>query len=167
MAEVTYRIILENATGGGGSYSGIALGGGVGGEDGNPSDMGWLKRTYNTVEAIKGFAPVAAVGAIGKQLFSWQLDIVYRNNGNALMKQKIDAGFQLAGQAAAAGGLFVAGIATANPLLLLGAATSAITTAIGYGREYEQYNYERRWEGIGLAYARERAGMSYNKSRMS
>ena len=163
MADVTYRIIVEDATVEGGAAGGT---GSTSGGGSTPSDMGWLGNVYNTYKAIKGFAPVAAAGSIGKNLFMWQASLVGRNTGSSLVQEKINFGMQIAGQTLTEGGMLMGGIATGNPLLVLGGAVSAVNTVIGYAKEREQFNYDRRWESIGLTYARERAGASYNRSRL-
>lgn len=50
-------------------------------------------------------------------------------------------------------------------LMMIAGVTSGINTLINYAQQQEQFNYERTWESRELVYARERAGMSYNRSR--
>lgn len=159
MAEYKITIDGTGALGGGGA---------VGGQGGGTSDMsgGALADAYKSYNAIKGFAPVAAAASVAKDIFAWQISLVGRNTGNALVQQKINAGMQIAGQAIGVGGALIAGIATGNPLLIIGAVAGAAKIGIGYAREQEQLNYERRWENIGIALATERAGASLNRSRM-
>lgn len=168
-SKVTYEIIISQGGNGGGSAasSGIA-GHGIGGaaESGiTPDEKGFLQKSYEGLQAIKGFAPVAAVASVGKQIAMWQVSVANRNSGNSLMQRKIDVGMQLATQTLAAGGMILGGLITGNPLLVLGGVTSAVTTGLNYAKEQEQVNYERSWENMSLVYARERAGMSYNRSR--
>lgn len=158
MAE--YKITIDGTGALGGS------GGGTASNGGGATDMGGLAEAYGTYKAIKGFAPVAAAASVAKDIFAWQISLVGRNTGNALVQQKIDAGMQIAGQAIGIGGTFIAGLITGNPLLLVGAIAGAAKIGIGYAREQEQLNYERRWENIGIALATERAGASLNRSRM-
>lgn len=161
MAKVTYEIIIKDGTGGGG---GADLGGAGGSQ--KTEDMGFLGNSYTAYKAIKGFAPVAAAVSVATDLIQWQVSLVGRNMGSSLTQQKIDTGMKIAQQTLTAGGLLIGGLATGNPLLLLGAAVSAINTGIGYAKEYEQFNYDRAWENKALIYARERAGASYNRSRL-
>ena len=49
--------------------------------------------------------------------------------------------------------------------MMIAGVTSGINTLINYAQQQEQFNYERTWESRELVYARERAGMSYNRSR--
>lgn len=162
MPDVTYKIVIQNRTGGGAS-SGTP---GASAPKGSAEDMGWLADIYKGYKAITGFAPIAAAGSVAKDIFQWQVSLVGRDMGSSLMQQKIDTGMQIASQAITTAGLFIGGLATGNPLLLLGAATSAITTMIGYAKQQEQFSHDRSWENRSLVYARERAGASYNRSRV-
>lgn len=88
-----------------------------------------------------------------------------RNTGNSLVQEKINYGMQLAGQIGSSVGMFGLGAALGNPLMMIAGVTSGINTLINYAQQREQFNYERTWESRELVYARERAGMSYNRSR--
>ena len=176
---VTYELIVkvEGAEGGGKSNSGAKMaekksagsGGGskktAGGDKSDASDMGWLGEAYASYKKIKGFATVAGAIVVSKQLFQWGHNVIFRNRGNSVAQQKFNTKMSFVSKGLAIGGSFVAGIATMNPLLIVGGVTSAITTALGLAEEREQYNYERNWESMSLRYARERAGVSYNRSR--
>lgn len=168
MAEnrVTYEIIIRQGGSGGGNASGNGMAPTSGGAQGaNTDDKGGLQAAYESYKAIKGFAPVAAAVAVGKQIATWQVSVANRNSGNSLMQRKVDIGMQLATQVLTSGGMVLGGLITGNPLLVFGGVTSAIMTGLNYSKEQEQVNYERRWEDMALVYARERAGISYNRSR--
>ena len=167
MAEkVTYEIVIRQGGSGGGHASGNGMAPTSGGAQGaNTDDKGGLQAAYGRYKAIKGFAPVAAAAAVGKQIATWQGSVANRNSGNSLMQRKVDIGMQLATQVLTSGGMVLGGLITGNPLLVFGGVTSAIMTGLNYAKEQEQVNYERRWEDMALVYARERAGISYNRSR--
>ena len=163
MPDVSYEIIIREVSGGNGTGSGTPSGGGGtpapsdsgGSGKGTPSDTGWLN----------GFAPIAEATSVAKNIFHWQIGLVGRNTGNSLVQEKINYSMQLAGQISSSVGMFGLGAALGNPLMMIAGVTSGINTLIGYAQQREQFNYERTWESRELVYARERAGMSYNRSR--
>lgn len=172
MPDVSYEIIIREVSGGNGTGSGASSGNGSsapsnsgGSGKGTPSDTGWLNDIYGAYKAIKGFAPVAAATSVAKHIFQWQVGLVGRNMGNSLVQEKINYGMQLAGQIGSSVGVFGLGAALGNPLMMIAGVTSGINTLINYAQQREQFNYERTWESRELVYARERAGMSYNRSR--
>lgn len=172
MPDVSYKIIIEEFRSGAGATgdasSSSASGGGSNSGKGSQdaSDGGWLSDIYGAYKAIQGFAPVAAAGSVAKNLITWQVGLVGRNMGNSLVQQKINFGMQVASQVATTGGLFIGGLMTGNPLMLLGAATSAINTVIGYAKQAEQFTYDRGMENVSRALLMERAGPSFNRSRL-
>ena len=165
MADVSYEIIIRNETDGSSSGSG---GGshGDGGSDSASDITNGLEGLYKTYKQIKNIAPVASALSVAKDIFSWQISLVGRNMGNSLVQKKIDLSMQLANQTLSTVGMLVGGIATLNPVMIFGAISGAISTAIDYAKEAEQINYEKRWESISLGLARERAGASLNRSRV-
>ena len=173
MPDVSYEIIIREASGSGGTGSGTPSGGGGtpapsdsgGSGKGTPSNTGWLNDIYGAYKTIKGFAPIAAATSMAKNIFQWQIGLVGRNTGNSLVQEKINYGMQLAGQIGSSVGMFGLGAALGNPLMMIAGVTSGINTLINYAQQREQFNYERTWESRELVYARERAGMSYNRSR--
>lgn len=172
MPDVSYEIIIREVSGGNGTGSGASSGNGSsapsnsgGSGKGTPSDTGWLNDIYGAYKAITGFAPVAAATSVAKHIFQWQVGLVGRNTGNSLVQEKINYGMQLAGQIGSSVGVFGLGAALGNPLMMIAGVTSGINTLINYAQQREQFNYERTWESRELVYARERAGMSYNRSR--
>lgn len=165
MADVSYEIIIRNETDGSSSGSG---GGshGDGGSDSASDITNGLEGLYKTYKQIKNIAPVASALSIAKDIFSWQISLVGRNMGNSLVQKKIDLSMQIANQTLSTVGMLVGGIATLNPVMIFGAISGAISTAIDYAKEAEQISYEKRWESISLGLARERAGASLNRSRV-
>lgn len=165
MADVSYEIIIRNETDGSSSGSG---GGshGDGGSDSASDITNGLEGLYKTYKQIKNIAPVASALSIAKDIFSWQISLVGRNMGNSLVQKKIDLSMQIANQTLSTVGMLVGGIATLNPVMIFGAITGAISTAIDYAKEAEQISYEKRWESISLGLARERASASLNRSRV-
>lgn len=164
MADVSYEIIIRNET------NGSSRGGG-GGSNGDGSDSSsditnGLEGLYKTYKQIKNIAPVASALSVAKDIFSWQISLVGRNMGNSLVQKKIDLSMQIANQTLSTVGMLVGGIATLNPVMIFGAISGAISTAIDYAKEAEQISYEKRWESISLGLARERAGASLNRSRV-
>lgn len=165
MADISYEIIIRNETDGSSSGSG---GGshGDGGSDSASDITNGLEGLYKTYKQIKNIAPVASALSVAKDIFSWQISLVGRNMGNSLVQKKIDLSMQLANQTLSTVGMLVGGIATLNPVMIFGAISGAISTAIDYAKEAEQISYEKRWESISLGLARERAGASLNRSRV-
>lgn len=165
MADVSYEIIIRNETNGSSSGSG---GGshGDGGSDSASDITNGLEGLYKTYKQIKNIAPVASALSVAKDIFSWQISLVGRNMGNSLVQKKIDLSMQIANQTLSTVGMLVGGIATLNPVMIFGAISRAISTAIDYAKEAEQISYEKRWESISLGLARERAGASLNRSRV-
>ena len=165
MADVSYEIIIRNETNGSSSGSG---GGshGDGGSDSASDITNGLEGLYKTYKQIKNIAPVASALSVAKDIFSWQISLVGRNMGNSLVQKKIDLSMQIANQTLSTVGMLVGGIATLNPVMIFGAISGAISTAIDYAKEAEQISYEKRWESISLGLARERAGASLNRSRV-
>lgn len=165
MADVSYEIIIRNETDGSSSGSG---GGshGDGGSDSASDITNGLEGLYKTYKQIKNIAPVASALSVAKDIFSWQISLVGRNMGNSLVQKKIDLSMQIANQTLSTVGMLVGGIATLNPVMIFGAISGAISTAIDYAKEAEQISYEKRWESISLGLARERASASLNRSRV-
>lgn len=165
MADVSYEIIIRNETDGSSSGSG---GGshGDGGSDSASDITNGLEGLYKTYKQIKNIAPVASALSVAKDIFSWQISLVGRNMGNSLVQKKIDLSMQIANQTLSTVGMLVGGIATLNPVMIFGAISGAISTAIDYAKEAEQISYEKRWESISLGLARERASASLNRSRI-
>ena len=165
MADVSYEIIIRNET----AASSSASGGGSHGDGGSDSSSditNGLEGLYKTYKQIKNIAPVASALSVAKDIFSWQISLVGRNMGNSLVQKKIDLSMQIANQTLSTVGMLVGGIATLNPVMIFGAISGAISTAIDYAKEAEQISYEKRWESISLGLARERAGASLNRSRV-
>lgn len=167
MADVSYEIIIRNETNGSSSGSGGGSNGDSSGGGGSSSDItNGLEGLYKTYKQIKNIAPVASALSVAKDIFSWQISLVGRNMGNSLVQKKIDLSMQIANQTLSTVGMLVGGIATLNPVMIFGAISGAISTAIDYAKEAEQISYEKRWESISLGLARERAGASLNRSRV-
>lgn len=165
MADVSYEIIIRNETNG--SSSGSGGGSNGDGGSGSSSDItNGLEGLYKTYKQIKNIAPVASALSVAKDIFSWQISLVGRNMGNSLVQKKIDLSMQIANQTLSTVGMLVGGIATLNPVMIFGAISGAISTAIDYAKEAEQISYEKRWESVSLGLVRERAGASLNRSRV-
>lgn len=165
MADYTITINASDYFGGGSSGSSGGASFGSASSGGGTSDTSALADIYGAYKAIKGFAPVAATAGITGSIFQWQISLVGRNTGNSLVQDKINYGMQLAGQIGSSVGIFGLGAALGSPLMMIAGVTSGISTLINYAKQREQFNYERTWESRELVYARERAGMSYNRSR--
>lgn len=163
MADVSYEIIIRDETASSGSGGGSH---GDGGADSASDITNGLEGLYKTYKQIKNIAPVASALSIAKDIFSWQISLVGRNMGNSLVQKKIDLSMQIANQTLSTVGMLVGGIATLNPVMIFGAISGAISTAIDYAKEAEQISYEKRWESISLGLARERASASLNRSRI-
>lgn len=115
--------------------------------------------------AGQGFDAMKAVKAVGASAlvagaFKWQLSLVGRNQGNSLTQEKINGAMSIAGQI---GGI-ATGFAVGGPL---GGVLAIAGVGLSYVKDIEQYNYEAKWEKVGLSLSRERAGSSsaFNRSR--
>lgn len=100
-----------------------------------------------------------------KNVSEWQISFVGRNTSNSLLQEKINYGMSVAGQTLSSVGTFALGAALGNPFMMIAGVTSGINSIINYAKQQEQYNYDKMWESRELVYARERASMSYNRSR--
>ena len=100
------------------------------------------------------------IGTAIAETIQWQVSLIGRNQGSSLMQEKINAGLQIAGTVGAIGIAFAKGGVVAGTAALAG-------VAIKLGKDIEQYNYNARWENIGLSLSRERLGSSaaVNRSR--
>lgn len=105
------------------------------------------------------FSKVVPAVAVAKQMFQWQTSLVGRYTGSSLAQQKTNAAMNMLGEVAGVGAAFATGG-------VVGAAAAAGAIAFSYITDAEQRLYEKRWENIGLVYARERAGASMNRSRL-
>lgn len=94
------------------------------------------------INGFAGLATVAGVAAVGKSIFSHEIQRVGRYTGSSQAQDVANATLSILGM-------------IANPL----------GTAINLGYEMDQRQYERTWESIGLQLARERGGASINRSR--
>jgi|AGTN01.1.fsa_nt_gi hypothetical protein len=115
-------------------------------------DGGTFKKVYQT------FSQVWAGAALARSVFSWQLSLVGRDTGNSDLQQKINAAMTIGGQVLGIAGSFAFGGPIAGVM-------AVATTGLSYLRQYEQYNYDKMWEGYELAESRRRAGPSLNRSR--
>ena len=92
--------------------------------------------------AFAGLLLVKEAEKIGRQVFSNEIQRVGRYTGSSQAQDVANA-----------------------TLSLIGMIKSPIESAIAYHYEREQREYERNWESIGLDLARERGGVSLNRSR--
>lgn len=110
------------------------------------------------VEGVQAFANVIPGAKIVKSSFDWHVSLIGRYRGSQQAQDVANATMTIAGQI---GGIMVAfgtGNYVAGGLMTIG-------TLFGYAREAEENTYQRKWENIGNAIGRERAGASFNRSR--
>ena len=109
---------------------------------------------------IWSFFKKTIVMGVAAQTVKWQVSLVGRNHGSALMQEKINAGLQIAGTIGAIGIAFAKGG-------IIGGTAAVAGLGIKFVKDIEQYDYNARWENIGLSLARERLGSSaaVNRSR--
>lgn len=94
------------------------------------------------MSSFASLAVVAAVTATAKNIFSHEVQRIGRYTGSQQAQDVAN-----------------------TALSLIGMIKNPIESAIAYHYEREQREYERNWESIGLVLARERGGVSLNRSR--
>ncbi|MDR3216121.1 MAG: hypothetical protein LBT55_01730 [Clostridiaceae bacterium] len=104
-------------------------------------------------------AKVWSGAALLREGFGWGMAIVARDNGNSQKAEQYNAIMGIIGKGIAIGGAFAVG----GPVAGIAAVAA---TALGYAKQYEQYDYDKKWEAIALNELRRRAGPSFNRSRL-
>lgn len=111
-----------------------------------------------TVQGIQALANVIPAAQIVKSGFEWQVSLIGRYKGSQQAQDVANASMKIAGQVGGIALAFATGNYVAGGLMTIG-------TLFGYAREAEENTYQRKWENIGNAIGRERAGASFNRSR--
>lgn len=150
--ENTYTIFIRNESGGGGSGSREANGN----APGKKKADGKKKDAFDS-ELVKILAQVWAVSAVVRQGVRAGADIVTRNTGNSYIRSVTNEAFSIAKVTM---GSIMAGMI--NPVL---GATYGLSSVVNIGFQDEQASWDRRWENENLYRLRERAGVSFNRSR--
>lgn len=110
------------------------------------------------VQGVQAFANVIPAAQIIKSGFDWQVSLIGRYKGSQQAQDIANASMKIAGQVGGIALAFATGNYVAGGLMTIG-------TLFGYAREAEENTYQRKWENIGNAIGRERAGASFNRSR--
>ena len=110
------------------------------------------------VQGVQAFANVIPAAQIVKSGFDWQVSLIGRYKGSQQAQDIANASMKIAGQVGGIALAFATGNYVAGGLMTIG-------TLFGYAREAEENTYQRKWESIGNAIGRERAGASFNRSR--
>lgn len=149
--ENTYKLIIEDTRGGesAGGQSGTSS---TGQASGAAAD-----KSQNTL--AKTVAKVWSASALVRTGVEAGEQIISRDMGNERVQAKISAVNSLVTQGVGVGLAFAVGG-------ILGGVAALATVGISYGREVEQYNYNKRWESYSLQRTYERAGPSFNRSRL-
>jgi len=118
------------------------------------------KFEQSLAKQTKSFFKKVVVGTVVAETVQWQVSLIGRNQGSSLMQEKINAGIQIATTVGAIGIAFAKGGVFAGTAALAG-------VGIKLAKDVEQYQYNARWENIGLSLSRERLGSSaaVNRSR--
>lgn len=111
------------------------------------------------VQGVQAFANVIPAAQIIKSGFEWQVSLIGRYKGSQQAQDIANASMKIAGQVGGIALAFATGNYVAGGLMTIG-------TLFGYAREAEENTYQRKWENIGNAIGRERAGASFNRSRL-
>ena len=111
------------------------------------------------VQGVQAFANVIPASQIVKSGFDWQVSLIGRYKGSQQAQDIANASMKIAGQVGGIALAFATGNYVAGGLMTIG-------TLFGYAREAEENTYQRKWENIGNAIGRERAGASFNRSRL-
>jgi hypothetical protein len=123
------------------------------------SDINGGDSPFNqTVQGIQALANVIPAAQIVKSGFEWQVSLIGRYKGSQQAQDVANASMKIAGQVGGIALAFATGNYVAGGLMTIG-------TLFGYAREAEENTYQRKWENIGNAIGRERAGASFNRSR--
>ena len=110
------------------------------------------------VQGVQAFANAIPAAQIVKSGFDWQVSLIGRYKGSQQAQDIANASMKIAGQVGGIALAFATGNYVAGGLMTLG-------TLFSYAREAEENAYQRKWENIGNAIGRERAGASFNRSR--
>ena len=111
----------------------------------NKEFFGKVDSNFNAEKWLGSFGSLLTVSApamIAKNIFSHEIQRVGRYTGSSQAQDVTNASMSILGK-------------IANP----------IGTMINTMYEIEQSQYEKQWESIGLQLYRERAGVSFNRSR--
>ena len=110
------------------------------------------------MQGVQAFANVIPAAQIVKTGFEWQVSLIGRYKGSQQAQDIANASMKIAGQVGGIALAFATGNYVAGGLMTIG-------TLFGYAREAEENAYQHKWENIGNAIGRERAGASFNRSR--
>jgi hypothetical protein len=123
------------------------------------SDINGDSKFNHFVQGVQAFANVIPAAQIIKSGFDWQVSLIGRYKGSQQAQDIANASMKIAGQVGGIALAFATGNYVAGGLMTIG-------TLFGYAREAEENTYQRKWENIGNAIGRERAGASFNRSRL-
>ena len=151
MANEKHYIITIKQSGGGGGGNGELRE--KTGQDENGASEGTALSLSKTV------AKVWSSTALLRTTLDATMQIVSRNEGNSLINERYKAVKGVGTTALTLGLAFAVGGVGAG-------LTATAAVAISYGRQIEQFNYERRWEMYGLTEKRARAGANFNRSKL-
>lgn len=124
-----------------------------------PSGSTGVANAAGLVSNLKAFSKVVPAASLIKRTFSYNVSLVGRYTGSQDAQEKANAAMSIVQQVGGVTGAFAIGGLAAG-LLSLG------SVGLGYLFEAGQREYERNWENISLMLSRERAGASYNRSRL-
>lgn len=146
----SYELIIRNAesgNGAGGASATAATGQTIG---------GGADKAKNTL--VRTVAQVWSATSLIRTGVEATEQIITRNMGNSQAVAKIGAINSLVTKGVGIGLAFAVGRPLAGGLAIA-------SEGISYGRQVEQYNYDKRWEQVSLQRTFERAGPSFNRSR--
>ena len=99
----------------------------------------------------------AVLAAANKGITTY-INRVSLQSGNNALQERMAYTYSAAQRAICIGGALVGGIATGNPLAVIGAAASAVSWGIDIGIQAENINLQREVESISIRQANIRAG---------
>lgn len=143
------------------------------GEAGSRADAagGKKKKTFREMDAMEKVKFVAKAAPVGYALkmadnvISNEINRVELRTGNAILQQKIEHTKSVATRMVATVGMLAVGVATMNPVLILGAATSVIDDVVSSYQRRETMNIERSLESVSIGMANIRAGANGSRGR--
>lgn len=126
--------------------------------DGNiaPPSESTQSKISKQEKIISNAIKVQKLGIV-RQIFKYEMGTVGVRTGNSDLQDKIDYSMNTAGKVAAIAGAFLISPAVG--------ALAVVSEGISIAQKFDSYYMHKRWNDIGLAQERLRAGASYNRSR--
>lgn len=160
MADVEYRVIIENATGGEESEKPLSFPGGE--QPDNTPTPEKAKKKQDTGALALGLVAVNQITPYVTQAISFQISQISMTTGSEELQRKSQAISGIFGTAASIGmGAMTGGVAGAAVM----AAVQGIQAMISVSQNIATISNQKRIEDENIALKKSRAGLSVNRSR--